>query len=70
MFKVIKKLFILAVLYVSCVCGETNLFWNMSTTEMDDSKSMNVTSDSDTCENEDTGLNETISNINFDPGNE
>ncbi len=69
MFKVMKKWFILAVLYIGCICGVRNLLWNMSTTEMDESKSMNVTSDSDTCENEDTGLNETISNINFNPGN-
>ncbi len=29
-----------------------------------------VSSDSDDCLNEDTGLNETLGNINFDPGNE
>ncbi len=65
-----KSWFILAVLYIGCVCHVNNLSVNMSTTKLDESKSMNVTSDSDTCENEDTGLNKTISNINFDPGNE
>ncbi len=64
------KYFILA--FVLCVCLRRveNFVKMMLTSDVDVTGSMDVTSDSESCENEDTGLNETISNIHFDPQNE
>ncbi len=64
------KFFILA--FVLCVCPRhvENFVKMMSTSNVDMTGSMDVTNDTESCENEDTGLNETISNIHFDPQNE
>ncbi len=42
----------------------------MSTSDVDVTGSMDVTSDTESCENKDTRLNEMLSNIHFNPQNE
>ncbi len=67
-FLVVKEMKrICLVIFVLCVCLKVAYFkpLALSMTEMERTRSMDESSDTESCENEDTGLNETISNIHF-----
>ncbi len=65
-----RKLFFDIFVIVVCVSNVNWCSLTTSTTRMEDSRAMDVSSDMESCENEDTGLNETITDIKFDSHHE
>ncbi len=65
-----RKLFLDIFVVFVCVSNVILCSLTTLTTRMEDSWAMDVSSDTESCENEDTGLNETITDINFDPHHE